>query len=343
MIPERIQALFDFIDYLDANKAEYIQTYLPLCDELHTLGAQRSELRPKDNYIDKQKYDVIQKEIVEKFQPITHYIYTPILNKLKDLKIWSGDDTLASIWNNNSLAIFDFKGSFESNDIVTVIKYKQKYLSFRKDTNSNFLCLQFVLTSLDEIYKSLFDFFKDTAENEFESFEAKTIEVNSMADAVKRFTTNKQPPIRFAIRQESLLDYHNVRQYYPHLYPQSPTIKNEITVMRDNIQIGNITGDGNIVNTGSEANIHATIHVSKGNLDALKRQLAKYGIEDNDIEELAEIVQTEKPNSINNTLGEKSNNWILKIASKALSSVGKITTGISSNILANVIRQYYGI
>jgi hypothetical protein len=83
--------------------------------------------------------------------------------------------------------------------------------------------------------------------------------------------------------------------------------------------------------------------VSKSNLDSLKHQLSNYGIEDEDIEELSEIVQTENPNSVNTKLGEKSNSWILKIAGKALSGVGKIATGISSNILTNVIRQYYGI
>ena len=109
--------------------------------------------------------------------------------------------------------------------------------------------------------------------------------------------------------------------------------------MGNKIEVRNITGTGIILNTGKEANIHATININKSNLDVLKRQLFKYGIEDEDIEELAEIVQTEKPNSESNTLGEKSNGWILKIVGKALSGVGKIATGISSNILATLIKQ----
>lgn len=342
MIPQRIQALFDFIDYLDSKKTEYIDTYIPLCEELSSLDVQRSKLEPRSNYLDKQKYDAIQKEIEEKFQPITQNIYTPVLNKLKDLKIWSGDDIFTSIWNNNSSAISDFKESFESDDIVKVIAYKQKYLNFRKETNSNFLCLQIVFSNLDDIYKELFDFFKDTPENEFESFETKTVKVNSIADAVKEFAANKEKAVRFSIPQESLFDYQNVRQYYPQMYHQMPNIKNEI-IMGNKIQVGDITGDNIILNNGNEANIHAAINVSKGNLDSLKRQLSKYGIENEDIEELAEIVQTESPNSASNTLGEKSNGWILKVAGKALSGAGKIAIGISSNILANVIRQYYGI
>ena len=127
MIPEKIQALFDFIDYLDDRKAELIDTYLPLCDELSKLDVQRSNLKPRNNYMDKQKYDEIQKIITEKFQPITQNIYIPVLNRLQELKIWSGDDVFTSIWNNNTSAIYEFKENFESEDIAKIISFKQKY------------------------------------------------------------------------------------------------------------------------------------------------------------------------------------------------------------------------
>jgi hypothetical protein len=201
MIPAKIQALFDFIDYLDERKPELIDKYLPLCDELSKLDIQRSKLKPKSNYIDKQKYDEIQKTITEKFQPLTQNIYIPVLNRLKELKIWSGDDVFTSVWNNNSSEIHEFKESFESDDIAKVIAYKQKYLAFRKETNSNFLCLQFVFSNLDEIYKELFDFFKDTSENEFESFETKTIEVKGIEDAVKGFYDNKGKNLKYLLQQ----------------------------------------------------------------------------------------------------------------------------------------------
>lgn len=259
MIPERIQSLFDFIDYLDERKAEYINKYIPLCDELSNLDVQRSKLKPKNNYLDKQKYDAIQKEIKEKFHPITQNIYTPVLNKLKDLKIWSGDEILTSIWNNNSSAIYDFKESFESDDVAKVIAYKQKYLSFRKETNSNFLCLQFVLSNLDEIYRELFDFFKDTDENEFEGFETKTVEVNSIADAIKGFVASKEKAVRFSIPQESLWDYQNVRKYYPQLYPQPSTIKNEI-IIGNKIQVGDIANNSGQIIIGQDINISDSLN-----------------------------------------------------------------------------------
>jgi len=238
MIPEKIQALFEFIDYLDSNKVEYIEKYIPLCDELNNLDIQRSKLKPRNNYIDKQRYDDIQKEIAEKFEPITQNIYLPVLNKLRELEIWDGDDVFTSIWNKNAFVIHDFKENFISDDIDKVKLYKQKYLNFRKETNNNFLCLQFVFSNLDEILKQLFDFFKDTSDNEFESFETKTVEVKSIKDAVKGFMDTKGKNVRFSIPQESLFDYQNVKQYQP----QSHNIKNEI-IMGNKIHVGNISNN----------------------------------------------------------------------------------------------------
>jgi len=247
MIPEKIQALFDFIDYLDDRKAELIDTYLPLCDELSKLDVQRSNLKPRNNYMDKQKYDEIQKIITEKFQPITQNIYIPVLNRLQELKIWSGDDVFTSIWNNNSSAIHEFKESFEPEDIAIVMAYKQRYLRFRNETNTNFLCLQFVFSNLDEIYKELFDFFKDTTENEFDIFETKTVEVNSIADAVKGFADNRGKNVKYSIPQESIFDYQNVKQYLPQL----PSIKNEI-IMGHKIQVGDISNNSGQIIIGKD-------------------------------------------------------------------------------------------
>jgi hypothetical protein len=231
MISEKIQALFDFIDYLDTNKAEFIEKYIPLCDELTNLDIQRSKLKPKNNYIDKQRYDEIQKGIEEKFQPITQNIYIPVLDKMKELGIWSGDNVFTSIWNNNMSAIYDLRENFTSDDIIKIKIYKQKYLSFRTETNSNFLCLQIVLSNLDDILKELFDFFKDNNENEFESFETKTIAVNNFEAAIKGLVENKGKNVKFSLPQESLYNFQDERQVQVPLH----NIKNEI-IMGDKFE-----------------------------------------------------------------------------------------------------------
>ncbi|GHT45353.1 hypothetical protein FACS189440_01200 [Bacteroidia bacterium] len=199
MIPKEIQALFDFIDYLDSNKKEYIENYIPLITEQKLLDEKRQKLKPIDNYKKRQQYNNIQTEISEKSTPIKNGIWNPILNKLKELKIWAGDDTFASIWNNNISAISKLKENFTKEDIVLILQHKQKYLSFREETNIDFLCLGFAFSALDEVLKELFDFFKDTEENEFENFETKTIKVNSVKEAIKILKENQNSKIAIPI------------------------------------------------------------------------------------------------------------------------------------------------
>ena len=247
MIPEKIQALFDFIDFLNKNKREYINKYIPLCNELKNLDNKRNGLNPNGNYIDKQKYDDIQKQIKEKFSPITLNIYTPISNKLKELEIWSGDETYSSIWNNNISAISDFKRDFKAEDVVQVMQYKKKYLSFRTQTNTDFLCLSFAFGNLDEILKELFDFFKDTNKNEFDNFETKTIEVNSIEEAAKGFLENKGKNVKFSIPTKTLNNSSNDKQ----IQANSMNIKNEI-IMGDKIKFGDIPNNSGQISIGKE-------------------------------------------------------------------------------------------
>src|SRR5690606_362626 len=251
MIPQKIQALFDFIDFLDLRKNEFIEKYIPLCNELSELDKQRSKLNPRGNYKDKQSYENIQKKIEEKFEPITENIYKPITNKLRELGIWSGDDAYTSIWNNNISEIEDFKRNFNPEDIELVFHYKQKYLLFRSETNNDFLCLSFVFSNLNEIFKVLFDFFKDTDENEFDSFEAKTIELNDFGEIAKSLKENIGKNVKYSIPWETI-----------HKEKQTPSISEKIETnhynfinMRDKIEIGQISSNNGQINVGSDNKI----------------------------------------------------------------------------------------
>jgi len=247
MIPQKIQALLDFIDYLDKNKKVYIEKYVPLCNELKVLHSQREKLNPRNNYTDKQEYDKIQTQIAEKFKPITQKIYNPITSKLRELGIWSGDDTYNSIWNNNSSAINDFKENFKTEDISQIMESKHKYLSFRKETNTDFLCLIFVFHNLDEIFKELFDFFKDTNENEFDSFETKKIEVNSIGEAFKRFRENPTENISFTIPMQPFSNMSINKE----TGTNTTNIKNEL-IMGDKFQVGDIPNNSGQITIGNK-------------------------------------------------------------------------------------------
>jgi len=287
MIPEKIRALFEFIDFLDTNKTEYVEKYIPLCNEILDLDTKRSNLKPRNNYIDKQKYDDIQKEITEKCKPITQNIAIPILNKLKQLGIWDGDDIFTSIWNKNASAIYDFREHFTYEDVDKVKLYKHKYLSFRKEANSNFLSLQFLFSNLDEIFKELFDFFKDTDENEFESFEAKTIEVNNIGDAVKGFKENKGKNLKFSIPSEEF--FRNPDRELPQ--KKSTHINNEI-IMGDKFQVGDINNNSGQIAIGKNIRISDSLNEKTETADKISELIKLIRQESNINDEQKQLLIT---------------------------------------------------
>ncbi|SES06626.1 hypothetical protein [Pedobacter rhizosphaerae] len=251
MIPQKIQALFDFIDFLDKIKNEYIEKYIPLCDELRGLDEERGALKPKENYKEKHAFDEIQKEITEKFVPITENIYQPFTSKLLELGIWSGDDVFTSIWNNNISEIEDFKRHFIEDDIEKVFHYKKKYLTFRTETNNDFLCLSFILSNLDDIFRVLFDFFKDTQENEFDGFETKIIEFVNPEGVARSLQDNIRKNVRYSIPSDTFFNHNEKKS------TTSLESKNEFNfyAMRDKIEIGNISNNKGQINVGKDNRI----------------------------------------------------------------------------------------
>ena len=270
MIPLKIQALFDFIDFLDKNKATYIDKYIPLCNELKELDEQRSVLKPNENYKDKHSYDEIQRQIKEKFEPITENIYKPITSKLKELGIWLGDDVYTSIWNNNISEISNFKRSFSEEDTQIVFQYKQKYLSFRTETNNDFLCLSFVFSNLDEIMKELFDYFKNTEENEFDSFETKTIEVGDFSEIAKNIKENSRKNVKYSIPNENLSGKKHATQV-----AKIAEIKNEFNVynMGDKIKVGDISKNKGQITIGkyNKTDVNSNDEIAKKSFRWQKR------------------------------------------------------------------------
>jgi hypothetical protein len=117
---------------------------------------------------------------------------------------------------------------------------------------------------------------------------------------------------------------------------------NQTIIHQMNTTINN-SGDGNLINTGNENKIDSNVTLYKGDIARLQKELRDQGIDEADIAEISEIVVSEKPNEEKAILGEKSNGWISKVINKSLNGIGKIATGISSNLIAALIKQYYGM
>jgi hypothetical protein len=120
------------------------------------------------------------------------------------------------------------------------------------------------------------------------------------------------------------------------------TKQKEISTIMNQTIINN-TGDGNIVNTGENAEIKATISINKGDLTELMKQLKNIGIEKSDAEQLIEIINLEEPNLKNKTFGLKVNEWIQKMLGKTLDGTWNIGIGAAGNLLTDALKMYYGM
>ncbi|MBD2784825.1 abortive phage resistance protein [Xenorhabdus sp. DI] len=121
--------------------------------------------------------------------------------------------------------------------------------------------------------------------------------------------------------------------------------KNEaigMTVNNTNNFHGNVNNAGTI-GAGNTGDIHQQNTITAGDFDSLERQLKDYGVEDNDISELKEIVQN-SPNPISSdNFGDKIGGWIGNMIGKAYSGSLKIAGTAAPALLTNAICHYYGI
>jgi len=110
-----------------------------------------------------------------------------------------------------------------------------------------------------------------------------------------------------------------------------------------NQTIINASGTGNTITTGDYNRVKTKITINKGNIEELKEELRKYNVSEDDISEISEVLETEKPDYTNSKFGEKTNNWIQKMISKTLNGTWQIATGTAGGILVELIKNYYGM
>jgi hypothetical protein len=184
MLTERIDAIFQFIDYLHSN-IEGFKQFDTVMEELYFLLQKRNKLSPRKNFADKLEYDNVQADLEQKADVITKNITQVISAKALELNICDLNRT-ETLWNWNISEIHKLRENFTRGDVPTILLYKTKYFEFRIRTKHTYF-YDIFFSDLDEILKELFDFFKEGTENEFEVFETKTIHVNSIREAVEQF------------------------------------------------------------------------------------------------------------------------------------------------------------
>lgn len=190
MITPKIKALFQFIEYLHSN-IENFNLNNDLIKELELLDKERQKVSPKKTFKDKLKYDEVQAELETKFKILQGNTANLIKAKAKELNVCNFDNEPIYSFNGIETDIHQLKENFSKDDLPEIFKHKQQYFEYRTKTHSTFLSLAFFIDKLDEVTKTLFDFFKETDQNEFEAFETKEIQVNDLSEAVELFQSGK--------------------------------------------------------------------------------------------------------------------------------------------------------
>jgi hypothetical protein len=103
-----------------------------------------------------------------------------------------------------------------------------------------------------------------------------------------------------------------------------------------------VTGTGNVVAAGTGNQINIGQMNVQGNLGHLKAQLAQAKVPAEDIEEIAVIVQQEKP-AKDGELPPKTQSWLNKMVGKAATGGWEIMAHTAGHLLALFIKSYYGL
>lgn len=230
MITRKIKAMFQFIEFLHSN-IENFKQYDEIINKLYLLDEERNKLNPRRNFTDKLKYDEVQSEIEDKFKVIQENIISPIESKATELIICSFQNEPLYNWNGIESDIHHLKENFSNDDIPEILKHKSKYIEFRTETNCTYFQNLF-FSYLDETLKELFDFFKNSNENEFEAFEQKTVQVNSISEMVEKLQKgNNRFSLSISFWNASKVEQQNIAeilppsQIKPNPEQQAPSIK----------------------------------------------------------------------------------------------------------------------
>jgi hypothetical protein len=165
MIPNKLQSLFEFFDFLHAN-IDTINQHSTLLLEISELESDSKQLKPKENIIDKEKHEKISKLIESKTEIINSTLLQPILSKFNELEIGNWYDILNSIYDIWMPIITNCKTSIELHDKEIIQNYENKYLNFIASTP--LLFNKFILfRELENILGDLFKYINPLNDKSF--------------------------------------------------------------------------------------------------------------------------------------------------------------------------------
>lgn len=172
MIPEKINSIFIFIDYLHSN-INYYNSFQNTFDKINELKNKSFKLKPKENFKHKSLHDKILNEINQECEIVKINIINPLIEKITLLNIcdYTNVATISStIENWNLPEIENLKSNFNEQDVNTILLNKRLYNDYKISVQTDFY-QDFFFSNFDKILNELFDFFTPIENKHFDSCE----------------------------------------------------------------------------------------------------------------------------------------------------------------------------
>lgn len=150
--------VLEFIDYLHENRS-YMKDDIKLINEIQALHDKQHNLKRNENYKDARKFKEIQSGKVSKLDNLTWN--NLITSKAKELNLYEGDSTIDLRNNLNPAIHLDFIKTAEADEII---KAKDKYLTFRKETGFCSFMTGLLFCDLDLALIDFFGAFTDVSD-----------------------------------------------------------------------------------------------------------------------------------------------------------------------------------
>ena len=153
------KSILEFIDYLHENRG-YMKDDVKTIEKCIEIGnRQFLELKPRENYKDARKFNELQSEKEELYHNLTWN--NLITSKAKELNLYEGDSTIDLRNNLNPAIHLDFIKTAEADEII---KAKDKYLTFRKETGFCSFMTGLLFCDLDLALIDFFGAFTDVSD-----------------------------------------------------------------------------------------------------------------------------------------------------------------------------------
>lgn len=91
------------------------------------------------------------------------------------------------------------------------------------------------------------------------------------------------------------------------------------------------------------AGSHIAVAVNERDGESFIRHLVESGIPENDASELAEIIATEEPSSIEEPFGQKARKWLGSNIKKAAEGTWSVGVSVATKVLTEAAMKYYGL